>query len=59
MSTDLPIIIEVVDTKDKIQLLLPHLDQLVLEGMVTMEYVAILIYRHGRESEAPPATAPA
>jgi len=58
MSTDLPIVIEVVDTKDKIQLLLPHLDQLVLEGMVTMEYVAILIYRHGRESETPPATAP-
>ena len=54
MSTDLPIVIEIVDTKEKIELLLPHLDQLVTEGMVTMEYVQILMYRHGRESEAAP-----
>lgn len=46
MSTDLPLVIEIVDTEDKIKLLLPHLEAMVKEGMVTMEYVVILMYRH-------------
>lgn len=37
MSTDLPIVIEIVDANDKIQLLLPHLEKMVHEGMITME----------------------
>jgi PII-like signaling protein len=52
MSTDLPIVIEIVDTNDKIQLLLPHLDAMVKEGLVTMEYVRILHYRHN-SADAP------
>ena len=54
MSTDLPIVIEIVDSKEKIQLLLPQLEKMVLEGMVTMEYVAILMYRHGPGSTQKP-----
>jgi PII-like signaling protein len=46
MSTDLPMVIEIVDTEEKIKLLLPHLESMVQEGMVTMEYVVILMYRH-------------
>jgi PII-like signaling protein len=46
MSTDLPIVIEIVDAHDKINLLLPHLQSMVREGMITMEYVAIVLYRH-------------
>jgi PII-like signaling protein len=46
MSTDLPILVEIVDTEDKIKLLLPHLETMVAEGMITMEYVQILMYRH-------------
>jgi uncharacterized protein len=46
MSTDLPIVIEIVDTEAKIKTLLPHLETMVQEGMITMEYVVILIYRH-------------
>ena len=53
LSTDLPIVIEIVDAEEKIELLLPHLDSMVTEGMVTMEYVMILIYRHGEESASP------
>lgn len=53
MSTDLPIVIEIVDTQDKIDLLLPHLQTMVQEGMITMEYVLIIAYRHN------PADAPA
>jgi len=58
MSTDLPIVIEIVDASEKIGLLLPHLDQMVPEGMVTMEYVQILMYRHGRESQPAPGPPP-
>ncbi len=53
MSTDLPVLVELVDTKDKIALLLPHLESMVKEGMITMEHVAIVLYRHN------PADAPA
>jgi hypothetical protein len=53
MSTDLPIVIEVVDTEDKIKLLLPHLETTVQEGMITMEYVVILMYRHGGANPPP------
>ncbi|MGA2231115.1 MAG: DUF190 domain-containing protein [Tepidisphaeraceae bacterium] len=47
MSTDLPIVIEIVDAEEKIKLLLPHLEAMVKEGMITMEHVAVFMYRHG------------
>lgn len=53
MSRDLPIIIEIVDVEEKIKLLLPRLEAMVREGMITMEYVVILLYR----DEAPKAAA--
>lgn len=53
MSTDLPIVIEIVDTEDKIKLLLPHLETMVEEGMITMEYVVILMYRHNGVNPPP------
>jgi PII-like signaling protein len=46
MSSDLPIVIEIVDTEPRVRQLLPHLESMVREGMITMEYVVILIYRH-------------
>ena len=49
MSTDLPIVIEIVDSREKIDLLLPHLQSMVAEGMITMEYVTILLYRHNAQ----------
>jgi hypothetical protein len=47
MSTDLPIVVEIVDTDDNVRRLLPHLETMVQEGMITMEYVVVLTYRHG------------
>src|SRR5580700_4740962 len=47
MSTDLPIVIEIVDTEDQVKRLLPHLEDMVQEGMITMEYVVIILYRDG------------
>jgi uncharacterized protein len=44
MSTDLPIVIEIVDTQEKVNRLLPQLQTMVQEGMITMEHVAILMY---------------
>ena len=47
LSEDLPIIIEIVDSADKIDALLPVIDAMVGEGLVTLEKVRILQYRHG------------
>lgn len=47
MSTDLPVVIEIVDGEKKVKLLLPWLEGMVKEGMITMEYVVVLVYREG------------
>jgi len=44
LSQDLPIVIEVVDTAEKIEALLPLLDQLVGEGLITLEKVRVVRY---------------
>jgi PII-like signaling protein len=46
LSTDLPIIVEIVDNPARIQALLPFLDEAVTEGLITIEDVRILKYRH-------------
>jgi PII-like signaling protein len=46
LSTDLPIVVEVVDAAEKIAQLLPFLDEAVDEGMITVESVRVLKYRH-------------
>src|SRR5512141_2543355 len=45
LSEDLPVVIEIVDSKEKIDTLLPHVDQMVREGLVTLEEVRVLKYR--------------
>jgi PII-like signaling protein len=49
LSTDLPIVIEIVDTADKVKSLLPFLDEAVAEGMITIEGVRVLRYRHNEQ----------
>src|SRR5205809_2297827 len=44
LSMDLPIVIELVDTEANINSLLPCLDEMVLEGLVTLEDVKVLKY---------------
>lgn len=46
LSADLPVVVEVVDTEEQIEKLLPILDEMVGEGLVTMEKVRVL--RYGR-----------
>lgn len=45
LSEDLPIVIEIVDGKDKIDELMPHIDEMVQEGLVTLERVQVIKYR--------------
>jgi len=44
LSTDLPIVIEIVDAEDKVEAFLPTIDALVTEGLVTLEAVRIVRY---------------
>lgn len=44
LSEDLPVVIEVVDSEEQIAKLLPILDEMVQEGLVTMEKVRVLRY---------------
>ena len=44
LSQDLPIVIEVVDTQEHIDRVLPAVDTMVKEGLVTMEKVRVLRY---------------
>lgn len=45
LSTDLPVIVEVVEREDKIQEVLPELDRLIGGGLVTLERARVLLYR--------------
>ncbi|MCH6581168.1 MAG: DUF190 domain-containing protein [Nitrospinae bacterium] len=44
LSTDLPIVVEVADTKEKIDAIKPMLDNRVTEGLITEEKVKIILY---------------
>lgn len=46
LSEDLPVIIEIVDTREKIDTLMPFIDEQVAEGLVTLEEVKVIKYRH-------------
>lgn len=45
LSEDLPIIIEIVDSEEKINKFLPHLDEMVKEGLITLEKAHVILYR--------------
>ena len=47
LSQDLPVVIEIVDTEARTQQLLPILDEMIREGLVTMEKVQVLKYAAG------------
>jgi PII-like signaling protein len=47
LSEDLPVLIEIVDSAEQIDRILPILDEMVGEGMVTVERVEVIAYRGG------------
>ncbi len=49
LSLDLPIVVEIVDARDKIDAFLASIDDNVTEGLVTLEKVEVRLYRSGRK----------
>ena len=46
LSEDLPVVIELVDTEENLNKILPFLDESVTEGLITLEKVRVIKYRH-------------
>jgi PII-like signaling protein len=45
LSEDLPMVVEIVDSLEKIENFLPQLDQMVTDGLVTLEKVRVIHYK--------------
>lgn len=45
LSEDLPIVIEIVDSLEAVENFLPILDQLIADGLVTLERIKVIHYR--------------
>jgi PII-like signaling protein len=46
LSEDLPLVVEIIDAEDKIEAFMPYLDEVIGEGLITMEKVRVITYRH-------------
>ncbi len=51
LSEDLPVVIEIVDTEENIERILPFLDETVKEGLITLEKIRVIKYRHSDKSQ--------
>jgi PII-like signaling protein len=49
LSQDLPIIVEVVENTERIEKILPRLDQMVEGGLITLEKVRVILYRAAKK----------
>ena len=45
LSEDMPMIVEIVDSLEKIEKFLPVLDEMITDGLVTLERVRVIHYR--------------
>ena len=59
LSTDLPLVIEIVDSEEKINAFLPVLDPMMSGGLVTLEKVRIIHYRAETAASPPQPGNPA
>jgi uncharacterized protein len=48
LSEDLPMVVEIVDTLEKVEKFLPLLDEMISDGLVTIEKVNVIRYNAGR-----------
>lgn len=51
LSESLPVVIEIIDKEERINLLLPFIDEHVQEGLVTIEEIKIIQYRHNEQNK--------
>ncbi|MCO5177825.1 MAG: DUF190 domain-containing protein [Thermomicrobiales bacterium] len=52
LSEDLPVVVDIVDSAERIERILPILDEMVSEGLVTISDVTVVMYRH-RDGDKP------
>jgi PII-like signaling protein len=57
LSMDLPLVIEIVDTEEKLNAFLPVLDKMLKGGLVTLEQVRVIEYRAGQNEQSTDAAA--
>jgi len=55
LSYDLPLVIEIVDTEEKINAFLPVLDEMMKGGLVTLEKVRVIHYRANQDTGSEPS----
>lgn len=48
LSEDLPIIVEIVDSLEKVETFLPKLNEMISDGLVTLEKVKVIHYKSSR-----------
>ncbi|HTP65562.1 MAG TPA: DUF190 domain-containing protein [Geobacteraceae bacterium] len=53
LSVDLPMVIEVVDTQEKIDAIMPKVDEMIESGLITLEKVKVIRYTHVHSTEYP------
>jgi PII-like signaling protein len=46
LSEDLPVAVVIIDTRDRITSFLPEVDEIVGEGLVTLDEVTVMLHRH-------------
>ncbi len=51
LSEDLPVVVELVDTEENLNKLLPFLDEVVSGGLITLEKVRVIRYRHSNKNK--------
>ena len=49
LSQDLPMVIEVIESNDRIEIILPRLDEMVEGGLITLEKVRVILYRAAKK----------
>ncbi len=52
LSEDLPVIVEIIDTQEKIESFLPVIDEAVTEGIATVEKANVRFYRYGKKKRS-------
>lgn len=46
LSEDLPVVIEIVDKPERIQAILPEINAMMKDGLITLEKINVIAYRH-------------
>jgi PII-like signaling protein len=58
LSLDLPVIVECVETEERIEAILPELDAMIGGGLITLERAKVILYRHDLRKTAPDQAIP-